>query len=215
MPNWIVGDFDSIRPEVQEYYNQKGVKLLLRADQDTTDLEKCLYLSLEKVSEKASDIDRTYNDDALSNKKFAIVLLGSSGGRIDHTFSTYSQVWKFLTAYPEQLRDTEVIMLSKSSCTVFLKPGQNDIIMPIDYDDKEEGYSVIPLFGEGRITVSEDENYEENVGKDNLIILVVAVKFGSNLFFRKKHEAKFVSVKIGEDKGMAFIFSFTCKYHDK
>lgn len=165
MPNWIVGDFDSIRPEVQEFYKQKGVKLLQRADQDTTDLEKCLYLSLEKISEKASNQDRTYAEEITENKKFSIILLGSSGGRIDHTYSTYSQVWKFLTSYPEELRETEVIMLSKSSCSVYLKPGQNDIIMPSKYDNKEEGYSVIPLFGEGKITVSEQENYEENVCK--------------------------------------------------
>lgn len=165
MPNCIVGDFDSIRSEVRDYYKAKNVKLLMRIDQDTTDLEKCLYVSLEKISEKASDLSNNFDEDHLDRKRFSIILLGSSGGRIDHTFSCYSQVWKFLVNYPDELADTEVIMLSKSSCTVYLKPGLNNVILPTTYDDKEEGYSVIPLFGEGRIAVSEDENYEDTVGK--------------------------------------------------
>lgn len=138
--------------------------MLQRSDQDTTDLEKCLYLSLEKISEKACDLNRDYSDELSNKKKFAIILLGSSGGRIDHTFSTYSTVWKFLTVYKKELRDIEVIMLSKSSCSVFLKPELNDIIMPVLYDNKEEGYSIIPLFGDGKIDVSEQEDYKENVG---------------------------------------------------
>ena len=47
LPHIIIGDMDSIRPEVKEYYEEKGVKIFYNKDQDTTDLEKCVYYVFE------------------------------------------------------------------------------------------------------------------------------------------------------------------------
>ena len=43
----IIGDFDSIRPEVRKYYEGKGTKVFYNKDQDTSDLEKCVYYVFE------------------------------------------------------------------------------------------------------------------------------------------------------------------------
>lgn len=47
LPHIIIGDFDSIRTEVKNYYEQRGVKIFHNKDQDTTDLEKCVYYVFE------------------------------------------------------------------------------------------------------------------------------------------------------------------------
>lgn len=190
IPNCIVGDFDSIRSEVQEFFSKKNVKMFMKQDQDTTDLEKCLYVSLEKVSEIQIDTDsesmsynyfcnnknnnKKYNIEYSENyqsdienlkknkKKFAIIILGASGGRIDHTFSAYSQVYKYLSMYAYEFCETEILMMSKSSCSVYLKPGRNIVFLTKTWEKKNQGFSIIPLFGEGKLTIYENEEKEEN-----------------------------------------------------
>lgn len=137
----------------------------MRMDQDTTDLEKCLYVSLEKISEITNDGNDNFDNHTNETKKFAILVLGSSGGRIDHTFSTYSHVIKYLNTYNYQLSTTDIFLLSRSSCTVYLKPGVNSIKTSKTFENREEGYSVIPLFGEGKISIDEENSKDGIVGK--------------------------------------------------
>ena len=47
MPHIIIGDMDSIRPEVRQYYEERGSKILYNKDQETSDLEKCVYYVFE------------------------------------------------------------------------------------------------------------------------------------------------------------------------
>jgi thiamine pyrophosphokinase len=153
IPNCIVGDFDSIRPEVQEHYNGKNVKLLHRIDQETTDLEKCLYVSLEKIGEFSCNINE-------ENKRYAIIILGSAGGRIDHTFAAYSQVYKYINNYQYELGPIEIFLISQSSVSVYLKHGLNKIVSCKNFRNKENGYSIIPLFGEINVAIREiEEDY--------------------------------------------------------
>ncbi|XP_027030325.1 thiamin pyrophosphokinase 1 isoform X6 [Tachysurus fulvidraco] len=52
LPDYISGDFDSITPEVKNFYSEKRCRLILTADQDLTDFTKCLTLMLEEIKER-------------------------------------------------------------------------------------------------------------------------------------------------------------------
>jgi len=214
-PNCIVGDFDSIRNEVQEFYAKKNVKMFMKQDQDTTDLEKCLYVSLEKLSEIQGDNDnegfnydyRNYNkcnetefnsneyiEIKKNKKKYSILILGASGGRIDHTFSAYSQVFKYLNKYSNEFSHTELLMISKSSCSIYLKPGKNIVYLSKIWEKKNQGYSIISLFGEGKLKIYENEETDNNKSGNNIerifYLIFYRIPFLNNfqnfLYFNKK-----------------------------
>ncbi|WP_276632030.1 MULTISPECIES: thiamine diphosphokinase, partial [Terrisporobacter] len=69
IPNFIIGDLDSINNDLVEYYKNKNVFFKkYPSHKDETDSEICIYLAKEL---KAEEID----------------FYGSLGGRIDHTLA--------------------------------------------------------------------------------------------------------------------------------
>jgi thiamine pyrophosphokinase len=140
---------------VRTFYEKKNVNMVIKKDIENTDLDKCLYISLEKLANVDEEEYVTSN-----SKKFCFIILGSSGGRIDHTLSTYHHVYKYLTYYSEQLSETEVFMISKSSLSVFLKSGGNIIDSSDKIQNKTFGYSIIPIYGESNVKIY--DNIENN-----------------------------------------------------
>ncbi|KAI8821105.1 thiamine pyrophosphokinase [Fimicolochytrium jonesii] len=49
IPDFICGDFDSLRSEVKQWYERKGTQTLHITDQETTDLQKCFELIRRQV----------------------------------------------------------------------------------------------------------------------------------------------------------------------
>jgi thiamine pyrophosphokinase len=66
-PHTLLGDFDSIWPQTREMFVDSEV--IHDEDESTTDFQKALYYALEKLSPDK------------------IVVIGSEGDRLDHTFS--------------------------------------------------------------------------------------------------------------------------------
>jgi thiamine pyrophosphokinase len=73
-PNLIIGDFDSVRKETLRVFSNVEIKKL--KDQNSTDLEKALTASIRK-------------------KCTEIVVLGATGGRLDHAIGNLSALAKF------------------------------------------------------------------------------------------------------------------------
>ena len=64
--------------------------------------------------------------------------------------------------YSNEFIDIEILMMSKSSCSIYLKPGKNVVFLTKTWEKKNQGYSIIPLFGEGKLTIYENEETEVN-----------------------------------------------------
>lgn len=75
IPDYIIGDLDSIHGDVLKFYNNKSEIIKLKRQTDT-DVEKCLKFAIRK---KFSDA----------------VLTGVTGDRLDHTFCNLGIVVKF------------------------------------------------------------------------------------------------------------------------
>ncbi len=130
---------------------KKNVKLLYSNNCDTTDLEKILYVSLEKISD-------TCVNNSSDEKNYAIIILGAIGRRVHHFYATYSQVFKYINVYNFELGQTDIFLMSKSSVSVYLKPGDNKIISSENIQNKDFGYSIMSLLGEAKIKVHEVED---------------------------------------------------------
>jgi thiamine pyrophosphokinase len=74
-PDFIIGDFDSIRPETVNYFRNKSRIIRIRRQNDT-DVEKCLKFVIGKKYTEA-------------------ILLGGTGDRLDHSFCNIGIVIKF------------------------------------------------------------------------------------------------------------------------
>ncbi len=75
VPDYIIGDLDSILPDTIKYFEKKS-KIIKIKRQNDTDVEKCLKF-------------------AIKNKFTETILLGVTGDRLDHTFCNLGIVLKF------------------------------------------------------------------------------------------------------------------------
>jgi len=90
IPYAVVGDFDSIRQPVMEYYRQKGSHIQHEPDQDTTDMEKSVRY-----------LDSIFKGD--SSRPSMVVFFGGLSGRLDHTFATFAVLWKLSDLFRRML----------------------------------------------------------------------------------------------------------------
>ncbi|KAH9037870.1 thiamine pyrophosphokinase [Lactarius pseudohatsudake] len=82
LPDLLKGDLDSVRDDVKQFYEARGVPVVKDGDQDSTDLAKCMR-SLED-KEQSDGVDTPYD----------IVLLGGLSGRLDHTIHVLASLHK-------------------------------------------------------------------------------------------------------------------------
>ncbi len=128
IPNYIVGDLDSIEREVIEYYENKNV-IFKRypSHKDETDSEICIYLA---KSLGADEID----------------LLATLGGRIDHTLANIGLMnyIKENSIRPRILTSEEEIFMVKNE-TINLKGKKGDTISVISINGESKGVTLEKL----------------------------------------------------------------------
>ncbi|GLC37917.1 hypothetical protein PLESTB_001502700 [Pleodorina starrii] len=87
LPDVVLGDLDSLRPDVRQYYVQHGVPFMdMSYDQDTNDLTKAISL----IEERFIRPDPDPNPD-----RHQILVLGALGGRLDHTLANLNVLHMF------------------------------------------------------------------------------------------------------------------------
>lgn len=97
-PQFIIGDLDSINPDVLNFYLKQKVKIIKLRRQNDTDLEKALKLSKRLKLE-------------------SIFITNFTGKRFDHTLSNISNALKFA-------QDFKIVMIENHSALQFIT-GKN------------------------------------------------------------------------------------------
>ncbi|CAG9461917.1 unnamed protein product [Pedinophyceae sp. YPF-701] len=124
-PDLIVGDLDSVYPDVRRFYQAEGVAIRdMGHDQDTTDLEKAVRAARDSIG-------------AVEDGRPLIVAVGALGGRLDHSLGSLSTLYKF----PE----LELVLVGDGNTARLLPPGRN--IIRVDRNVEGPTCGLVPLAG--------------------------------------------------------------------
>mmetsp|Transcript_87 Transcript_87/g.270 ORF Transcript_87/g.270 Transcript_87/m.270 type:complete len:277 (-) Transcript_87:153-983(-) len=124
LPDQIRGDLDSLRPEVADFYRERGVRIEHEAEQDTHDFEKCLrWLQAEQSG---------------ADLPFTVVAFGAFGGRLDHTMANLNMVYRYSCF-------SSFVLLSTDSLALLLRPGRN--VIQVDTAAEDGTCGLVPLTG--------------------------------------------------------------------
>jgi len=125
IPYCIVGDMDSIRPEVVEHYTQLGVPFYKYPKRkDFTDTQLALGIAEEKGAEE-------------------ITLLGSLGGRLDHTLSNLYGSMDFVQKGNRIIHyhpDYQVYIINRN---LEIRGTPGDVVSVISLTDTSQGVTEV------------------------------------------------------------------------
>lgn len=107
LPDYISGDFDSVDPDILNFYKGKGVEVIPTPDQNETDLTKCLRILISNKS--ISEFDQ-------------IVVMNAFGGRLDHTMANIETMFHIT-----KLTNKPLYLMSEDSVACLLMPGNHVI----------------------------------------------------------------------------------------
>ncbi|KAA8646959.1 hypothetical protein EYZ11_013344 [Aspergillus tanneri] len=165
LPSLIIGDLDSIHPEIRTHYDNLGVPVIEDPDQYSTDFTKCLtYLHshAHEIVAKKSGSRRP------SQQPLNIIILGGLGGRVDQAFSQIHHLY-MMTQQQQQESSSALVghlyLVSEESITFILRSGKNIIRTPgtnrpgstvvgTESHFLEENVGIIPLSGPASITTA-------------------------------------------------------------
>lgn len=119
IPDFIIGDLDSIKPEVYDYYYDKCEIIQIKRQNDT-DVEKCLKF-------------------AYKNKFRDVILLGATGDRLDHSFCNLGIVLKYFDKLQIRIiHEKSLLRAYKGMVTLQTVPGETISIYGLDAKTKFE-----------------------------------------------------------------------------
>lgn len=135
MPEVIIGDFDSIKKEVLDYYTNLGVKTIKTIpEKDYTDFEICLcYINntlITDMTTRFKNITKITKDKYLNLKDKNILILGGLGKRLDMSLTNLKKA--------HGLRNIKFITASNEIC---FWTNKNEILKNL----KGKTFSLIPI----------------------------------------------------------------------
>ncbi|KAJ0414622.1 thiamine pyrophosphokinase [Aspergillus carlsbadensis] len=179
IPDTIIGDLDSIRPEIRTHYANLGVNIVQDDDQYSTDFTKSLrylreheerILSHAATSSKYTLHHPIATSDPVSGerRRLEILILGGLGGRVDQAFSQIHHLYMMNQHQSTSASSAgsgsgsntgHLYLISEESITFILQPGPNTIHVPRTNRPNAKPHQLpAPTVGE------EDHLLEENVG---------------------------------------------------
>lgn len=159
VPDVIVGDLDSLRPEVAAYYQALGTEVKIYADQDHNDFEKCL-LEIEGRLGAGKSTAAT-----AAPTKATVIGLGAFGGRFDHEMAAMSVLHTYTSRF------SRLVLMGAGNIAFLLAPGLRHVIQP---DARFEGPTVglIPIGGACRSVTTNGLKWNLQAGRLEFGVLV-------------------------------------------
>ena len=144
----ICGDLDSLRPDVQQHYRDKGATISKDPDQYATDFTKCLK-HLNSIAEPSKKRKATGSrlDTVVS---FDVAVIGGLGGRADQAFSQLHHLYTASVGVGNRYKD--VYLITPESIIFLLLEGLNIIRTPVESDLLGEAIGIIPIAKSSVIT---------------------------------------------------------------
>jgi thiamine pyrophosphokinase len=137
IPDYIIGDLDSIRPEVRNYYDTVGTKVVQIHDQNSTDFTKTLRFTLGILQ-----------SSTLSNSIDQICCFATFSGRADHAFANLH------TLCIAESKERRVYVITEESTTFLLSQGRNLIYLNDEPSALGKYCGFFPLLGPTKVTTN-------------------------------------------------------------
>ena len=115
VPDAVTGDFDSIRPDVIDFYHERGCTIAHDPSTNSTDFDKALRL----VEEAQASALRSEGRHA---RKWTVIAFGAFGDRFDHEMASVNVLHRYK-------RFERLILMGERMTAELLPPGRH-IIRP-------------------------------------------------------------------------------------
>lgn len=127
IPDYIIGDLDSIEHEARSLYEKNGCKILRIETQNVTDFDKVLKFTIECLHELNFENFSITFDIRKKIQFDSIYCFCGFGGRTDHALALFNSL------YINKAKDFQVLIVSDENFTFLLKPGKNLIYFKNDH----------------------------------------------------------------------------------
>ncbi|KAL2419266.1 hypothetical protein ABEF95_003711 [Exophiala dermatitidis] len=124
LPDAIVGDLDSLSPQVEHHYRSQGVDVIKDPNQYSTDFTKCLKWIRQAVQQQQQQPRQQPQPQPQSSTIMDVVVLGGLGGRVDQAFSEIHHL--YLASNDPELLVGRIYLLSEQSLSFVLAESDSD-----------------------------------------------------------------------------------------
>ncbi|KAH3679559.1 hypothetical protein WICMUC_000892 [Wickerhamomyces mucosus] len=208
LPDYIIGDFDSLRDDVKRWYESHGVKTIKQSTQYATDLNKCLdfveiyydgmvnSLAIENINDY-DGILKLHAQIKRKGSKIDVLILGGIDGRFDHTIHSISLLLKLSDLNP----NLSAFFITFTDLIFLIPKGSNSIEFNTIQSFHGSNCGLLPLGGPVVLSTSglkwDVKNWESSikgaVSSSNRIV-------GDSRFLINTNDDLVLSIELDYDK---------------